>query len=92
MVREIGTGGGFGYIVQFKPNKAKHILQRMKNTDGWYLREVNPMKKSAVGPFNFDLGYKINNAIWKELQEISVEMKINASTINCITPIGKPKL
>ena len=49
------------------------------------------MEDSAVVPFRFDPGYKINRSIWKGLQERAVETKVDESTINCTTPPFKRK-
>ena len=83
-------GETMGPIVPTKPSKVEHLLSTKPHRYMWYQDTINLFDAMITGPFEFEDGFHVPEAAWKELLAVADVSKIYVGAVNRIVPLDKP--
>ena len=79
-----------GPICPTKPNKVEHLLSSRPHKFMWYQDTINLFDAMVEGPFDFEDGFRVPQAVWKKLLQVAEESRIYVGAVNRIVPLDKP--
>ena len=83
-------GQTMGPIVPVKPVKVGKLLTDKPHRYMWYQDTINLFQNRVVGPFDFEAGNRVPDAVWKELLSKAQDLNLYVGAVNRVVALDKP--